>query len=168
MIKMNINEILIRKQIALPIILLVTYRGKFLFFRKPNYILKEQILMIKLKSRKNLIVTIMTGIMIFSAFISESIPLIEDNSVLSVSAVCNVETWKGGRRVITLSGAQTVNYRFSHNTWIEMHDDNWNLIWSGSKGPSLFGTFGNLKCGSDVRYVSFYLDDDKEATVYWS
>ncbi|MCM1023884.1 MAG: hypothetical protein NC395_07470 [Prevotella sp.] len=124
--------------------------------------------MIKIKSHKKLIATIIAGIMIFSAFVSESIPFIEGNIALSVSAVCNVETWKGGRRVITLSGAQTVNYRFSHSTWIEMHDDNWNLVWSGSKGPSLFGSLGNLKCGSDVCYVSFYLDDDKEATVYWS
>jgi len=73
----------------------------------------------------------------------------------------------GGRHDITLydhSYTISMKLTLSDDVLIEYYDQNWNSIWSGSFSPTGVHT---LNFGSNVYYVTIYLDNDKGASLIY-
>ena len=102
---------------------------------------------------------------------------------VTVHAASNDKTYKyssclficttGGRQDIDLGNHGTtisLDARFSKETRVILYDSSWNEVWSGDFSGSTLAylnpfKFHQIKSGSDVRYVSIFLDSDKKAVV---
>ena len=78
----------------------------------------------------------------------------------------------GGRQDIDLGthGNIEMDARFSHKTRVILYNSLWKEVWSGDFSGS-WAAYLNpfcyhvIKCGSNVRYVSIFLDNDKSVVL---